>query len=249
VLRSLQRGASTATPANVSYRLSKVGREVHIAGEWLDCGCAEGTYAAGLVARGAKRVVGIDIEEGRIGTAREMFAEREELEFLCARSEALPFADRSFEGVFMNEVLEHVEDESETLSEAWRVLREPGYLAVMSPNRLFPFEGHGLRFGNRLRLDFPVPLVPWLPKIATDRLVEARNYWPWELRALVARHGFTVVHSSSIFPVFETYRWLPKRIIAIHRRNIDRLDMLPLLRHFGVSTLILARKDAVALSD
>jgi SAM-dependent methyltransferase len=244
VLRSLQRGASTATPVNVSYRLSKVGRAVRIGGDWLDCGCADGKYAAELVARGATRAVGIDIEEDRIATARAVFRGRDELEFVCARTEALPFPDCSFDGVYMNEVLEHVDDEDKTLSEAWRVLRDGGYLVVLSPNRLFPFEGHGLRLGTHLRLNFPVPLVPWLPKLATGQFVEARNYWPWELRGLVARHPFTIVRSTGVFPVFERYRWLPSRIVDIYRENIERVDMLPLLRHFGVSTLIAARKNA-----
>lgn len=195
------------------------------------------------MAHGATRAVGIDVEEDRVGAARSLFLGREELEFVCARSEELPFPDESFDGVFMNEVLEHVEDEDDTVSEAWRVLRGTGSLAVMSPNRFFPFEGHGLRLGDRLGLNFPVPLVPWLPKSVTDRFVEARNYWPWELCALVERHGFAIVHSSSVFPVFETYPWLPSRLVDIYRRNIERLEVLPLIRHFGVSTLIVARKN------
>lgn len=58
---------------------------------------------------------------------------------------SLAFRDVSFDGVFLNEVLEHVRDETKTLRELHRVLRPRGYLALMSPNHWFPFEGHGVR--------------------------------------------------------------------------------------------------------
>ena len=45
----------------------------------------------------------------------------------------LPFADESFDAVVAGEVLEHIEDESAALSEAARVLRPSGVLAVSVP--------------------------------------------------------------------------------------------------------------------
>ena len=50
-----------------------------------------------------------------------------------ADATALPFADCAFDAVILGEVLEHVEEDGEALSEAARVLRPKGVLAVSVP--------------------------------------------------------------------------------------------------------------------
>ena len=112
----------------------------------------------------------------------------------------------------------------------------------MSPNRFFPFEGHGVRFSRNLSLPFAVPLIPWLPNHLTRPFVEARNYWPWELRRLVEEHGFRVVEVSTVLPVFEVYRVLPNNVAGFYRRHLSRLEQAPVIRHFGVSTLVVGEK-------
>ena len=240
--RSLHRGGSTAFPANVRYRIAKLSDRGLLRGDWLDCGCAKGGYTAAIAAGGARRVVGIDVEQSRIAHARRSYRDLARVQFISARSEELPFEAGSFDGVFMNEVLEHVDDEALTLREVRRVLRPGGHLALFSPNRFFPFEGHGVRFTQKIGLPFPVPLVPWLPTRLTSRFVEARNYWPWELRRIVEEQGLTVLEVNTAFPVFERYRPLPRHIIEVYRRNLLKFERIPLLRHFGVSTFVLATK-------
>ncbi len=46
----------------------------------------------------------------------------------------LPFSDNSFDAVMCCEVLEHMPNVEETLEEVLRVLRQPGYLVVGTPN-------------------------------------------------------------------------------------------------------------------
>ena len=121
---------------------------------WLDCGSADGGYSIGLVDRGARRVVGIDPIAARIDAARRAGAGRP-LDFFVHGAENLPFQDGTFDGVLLNEVLEHVTDERQTSGELWRVLVPGGYLALFSPNRWFPFEAHGISVCGR-ELRFPV---------------------------------------------------------------------------------------------
>ena len=74
---------------------------------------------------------------------------------------ALPFADRSFDIVFSNAVIEHVGDiERQRLfvAEALRVGRR---VFLTTPNRWFPIEVH-----TRL------PFVHWLPERAADRVYD-----------------------------------------------------------------------------
>jgi SAM-dependent methyltransferase len=239
--RTIGRGRSTALPLNVEYRLGKIRDLGVLHGAWLDCGCAEGGYTVALAQFGAASVVGIDPEEGRIEEARRRADGDERLSFVCTSAEVLPFVDGTFDGVLLNEVLEHVADEAATLREIHRVLRPGGHLALMAPNRWFPFEGHGMKLGSR-KLQVPVPLLPWLPMRLAGRFMRARNYWPHELEELARTAGFDIVSMSSIFPVLAQYPWLPAPLIPRFRRAVPRLERTPGVRRFGVSTLVLARK-------
>jgi ubiquinone/menaquinone biosynthesis C-methylase UbiE len=239
--RFMEPGAHTAYGGTVPYRLGKLARRGVIKGDWLDCGCAEGYFADALVEHGADSVVGVEAIEGLVLKA----AEREHppsVRFIWARAEALPLPDANFDGVLLNEVLEHVANEEATLSEVLRVLRPGGHLALFSPNRGFPIEGHGLRLNDRRSFGHPVPLMPWLPGRLTERVATARNYWPRELRELVTQTGFEVVEQGWAMPQFELYRWLPEPAIRRFRAAIPRLERSPAAPLLAVSTYILARK-------
>jgi SAM-dependent methyltransferase len=62
--------------------------------------------------------------------------------FLSALGEALPFPDRVFDLVTLNQVVEHVPDQLDVLREAGRVLRPGGALYVACPNYLRFYEPH-----------------------------------------------------------------------------------------------------------
>jgi SAM-dependent methyltransferase len=232
-------GISTAAPENVAYRLQALSSLLTIRGIWLDCGCAEGGYAAALAGKGPSAVAGLDLDAARLVEASHSAPTG--VGFACAASEALPFIEGSISGVWMNEVLEHVSDEARTLTEIRRVLQPGGYLALASPNRWCPIEGHGMAWRGR-EIESPVPLLPWLPARLTRSHLRARNYWPHELRALVEQARFVVLQCRSLFPVFAVYRLLPRGVASSYRRLIPVLERLSVIRKMGVSTLILAQK-------
>src|SRR5688500_10168043 len=80
------RGYSTATTTNVAYRLGIIARHGVLEGRWLDCGSAEGGFAAALPSFGASSVVAVDIEHPRVaeGATRPDGAS---VSFSCAASE------------------------------------------------------------------------------------------------------------------------------------------------------------------
>jgi hypothetical protein len=83
--------------------------------------------------------------------------------------------------------------------------------------------------------------MSWLPARLTTRFAHARNYWPQELRRLVADAGFEIVESDWALPQFEQYPWMPEPAIARFRRNIPRIERSPVARFAAVSTFIIAR--------
>jgi SAM-dependent methyltransferase len=188
-------------------------------------------------------VDGIDIEPDRVEAAARRWAHEPRLAFRAAEAEALPFGDATFDGVLLNEVLEHVRDQRAALREVRRVLVDGGNLVVFSPNRWFPFEGHGAILGP-LRVGKPVPLLPWLPQRLTARTMSARNYWPHQLALIVASAGLEVEVIDFALPLFTKYPWMPRGAITWYTRAFSRLDRIRLVRRFGVSTFVLASKPA-----
>lgn len=236
---NIEPGSSTAFPFNVEYRLSRVAKYLR-GGLWLDYGCADGGYTASLIDHGATAAIGVDVIPERVEAASAAYPA---IPFYLAQpGDGLPmFESESFDGIFMNEVLEHVADEADTLCDLRRILKPGGYLVVISPNRGFPFEGHSIRLG-RWTSKRPTPLVPWLPRSLTDRWVTARNYWPLELRETISSAGFDITESGFIMPVFERYQWLPEFLSTSFRRYVSSLDHFPGIRRLGVSNLVVARR-------
>jgi ubiquinone/menaquinone biosynthesis C-methylase UbiE len=237
-------GTNTATPRNLAYRVGRIAP--YLSGRWLDYGCAEGGYAEALLSHGASSVVGVDVDEGRIiqATARGI----PNATFQVFNGYELESKDNSFDGAFVNEVLEYVADEQASLRDIYRVLRPSGCLVLISPNRWFPFEGHGAKIMN-VELSFPTPFIPWLPGRFTRNWLHTRNYWPHQLVTQVQNAGFIIHEIGFIWPVFDTFRWLPLPVVSAYRRWMGRLDRTPGVRRFGLSTLVIATKPSEPCMD
>jgi SAM-dependent methyltransferase len=113
----------------------------HFASRWaagkrvLDVACGEG-YGSALLARGAAHVTGVDISAEAIDHARRAYADRGNLEFLCASCTALPLGDASVDVAVSFETLEHIAEQDPFLDELARVLKPDGILVLSCPNKL-----------------------------------------------------------------------------------------------------------------
>ena len=110
----------------------------------LDLGCGEGRHAISAYVVENLDAVGVDlsVRDLRITLERfEQFVEPENsdksLVINVADATRLPFADESFDKVICSEVLEHIPDYRQVISEIHRVLRTGGIAAISVP-RFFP---------------------------------------------------------------------------------------------------------------
>ncbi|HYY32390.1 MAG TPA: ubiquinone/menaquinone biosynthesis methyltransferase [Gaiellaceae bacterium] len=95
----------------------------------LDVATGTGAVARELVRRYGCRVVGVDQSAEMLAIARARAEER--VEFREARAEALPFADRSFDGLTFTYLLRYVDDPAATMHELARVVRPGGRVAML----------------------------------------------------------------------------------------------------------------------
>jgi ubiquinone/menaquinone biosynthesis C-methylase UbiE len=96
--------------------LSMEGTKIHSV---LDCGTGSGLFAEAFVKRGLT-VYGIDVSLEMLQTARSYVPAGN---FCQSTAEALPFADDSFDLVYMGLVLHESDEQLQVLSEAHRLAR------------------------------------------------------------------------------------------------------------------------------
>lgn len=243
-------GGDTAQPINTERRVAVVAKSAlgFHQPRLLDCGCGAGSYLRHFAALGWQ-VAGLEFLPEKIAAARAAGLGAEAV--VQGDLQAMPFESESFDILLFNEVLEHVPSDEAALVEAYRVLKPGGLLVVFSPNRLYPFESHGVLWKQREpKVKVPVwtPFIPYIPLSVGRRFFHywARNYWPHELRSLVVRSGFVIQETSYVWQTFEGISGDRSGFLRVARPALRRLSLLlerlPGVRAFGVSQYICARK-------
>ena len=98
----------------------------------LEAGFGEG-YGADLLAGVARRVVGVDYDQSAVAHVQARYPRVEAHQGNLAE---LPLADASVDVVVNFQVIEHLWDQSQFVSECLRVLRPGGLLLMSTPNRI-----------------------------------------------------------------------------------------------------------------
>ncbi len=102
----------------------------------LEIGCGVGIDAVRFARNGAK-VTGVDLSPVGIELARKNFSQNNlKGDFLVLDGEHLPFADNSFDMVYVHGVLQYAANPTQMLNEAKRVLRPGGQVITMVYNRI-----------------------------------------------------------------------------------------------------------------
>jgi len=143
----------------ITYKEYPLNGRVKLAYNWipknaevlLDGGCSWG-YCTRFFKQKCGRTYGIDTNEDFIKIAAKRYPQ---IQFQKSGLEKIPFKDEYFDVVVLNDVIEHVEDEKESLNEVCRVLKEGGCLIMTTPHKgLFGFLDPG-NYGILFRKHLP----------------------------------------------------------------------------------------------
>lgn len=203
----------------------------------LDIGCGIGTYVEKFRALEAQ-AFGVDVDVERVTRGHR----EKNLDTLALSvSEALPFVSDLFDGVLLHEVIEHVNNDRETIREAQRVTKRGGVMIVFAPNRLYPFETHGAYFGKRYVFG-NIPLVGYLPdRLRSKFAPHVRAYRAGDLRALFGGLSGDIIAHTQIYPGYDKIAARRQELAGIFRNVTYALENTP-LRNFGLSHFVVWRK-------
>lgn len=98
----------------------------------LEAGCGEG-YGADLIADVARRVIGLDYDESTVAHVKARYPR---VDIRHGNLAELPLDDASVDVVVNFQVIEHLWDQAQFVSECFRVLRPGGVFLVSTPNRI-----------------------------------------------------------------------------------------------------------------
>ncbi|MDP9238237.1 MAG: class I SAM-dependent methyltransferase [Chloroflexota bacterium] len=201
----------------------------------LDIGCGLGVYVRKF-REFSDQVYGIDIDAKRLVEGAKTTPGT-----MLSASETLPFRSGIFDVIVLNEVIEHVRDDAATLREALRVLRPGGRIVIYAPNRLYPFETHGIYLGRRFIFG-NIPLINWLPDPLRNKLVpHARAYTRRGIRKTYRGLNVRVQAETYVYPGFDNIIAKRKRLGRVLRSALHRAEQTP-LRTFGLSHFVVLQK-------
>jgi len=199
----------------------------------LDVGCGDGAFTIPLGAR-FKEVYGIDVQEIYLERFREKVAGQNEFKIRNMSASAMDFRDGFFDTIVTIETIEHIPDLLGAVAEFSRVLRKGGQLLITCPNRLFPFENHGIRLGSRSFGRFP--LITYFPPLH-DRLSLARVFTVRKLDQLLLPLKFQRIKLDYAWPTFEHGGNRFQRLLKPFFGAMRWMESSP-LRMFGTSIVV-----------
>jgi SAM-dependent methyltransferase len=225
-------------------RLDLIRRYVTLEGRViLDIGCGLGMYVRAF-REFSQDVHGVDIDEEKVAQASQELPN-----IRVAPAESLPYPDGMFDVVLSHEVIEHVDDDRQAVSEAVRVLKSPrpgepspgGRLVVFAPNRLHPFETHGAYWGGRYHFG-NIPLVNYLPGKWRARFCpHVRAYTRRDMRQLLAGLPVRIIVHAQIYPAYDKVVRRRPGLGRTLRRVTHSIENTP-LQAFGLSHLLVVEK-------
>lgn len=188
-----------------SYRVFKKGDKM------LDAGCGSGDMAKAIMKKYGVVAYGTDLNKVAIRRANGVGVKAK----IANLDEKWPYEDSFFNSVIAAEIIEHVINPDNFLSEAKRVLKKNGYLVITTPNLASWFNRMIFLFGYQpfftevstidktMGLKFTRRLTP-----NRDTMGHIRVFTLKALRDMLEMYGFNIVAEKG-----STVYYLPKYMV------------------------------------
>lgn len=136
----------------------------------LEIGCGHGGICLFMSMNGAKSVVGIDVSDEALATARKIATQFEKegrvrkgtVRYEKSFAEKIDFANESFDIIIADNVFEHVNDLTQTLKECKRLLKPKGIIYAPNFPSIYSSGGPHLKYGSK---------IPWLHIFFTEKSI------------------------------------------------------------------------------
>jgi SAM-dependent methyltransferase len=191
----------------------------------LDFGCGEGENSIELAERGARRIIGLDIQERRLMKARED-AERRGVAGVCS---FVTSTTEQVDVVLSTDSFEHFDDPAGVLRQMRQQIRQGGYVLVeFGPPWLHPYGGHLFS------------VFPWAHLVFTER---ALMRWRSDFKSDGARRFGEVAGGLNQMTIsrwerivqesefqFGTYETVPIRVARRFHNGLTREFLTSIVR-------------------
>jgi ubiquinone/menaquinone biosynthesis C-methylase UbiE len=192
----------------------------------LDFGCGHGMAAIVLARKGAY-VTGLDLSYGYLAEARQRArANNMDVRFVQANGERLPFADGSFDRIWGNAILHHLDIKSAG-EELFRILTSGG-LAVFAE----PWGGNPLLRWARKSIPYP----------GKERTPDEEPLRRKHLRMLRAIFPHIEVHGYQLFSMAGRLFGKSRRLTALNTWDQMLLTRVPPLQEYCRYVVLTLRK-------
>ena len=167
----------------------------------IDFGCGDGEDAVEVAARGAKRVIGVDIRERALANARKR-AEARGLSDVCVFTTQ---TDEKADVILSLDAFEHFDDPAEILRIMRRLLKDDGcIIAAFGPTWYHPLGGHLFSPFPFAHLIFTEKsLIRWRSDFKTDGATRFREAEGGLNQMTIRRFQAIVAESDFKFAEFE----------------------------------------------
>lgn len=209
-------------------------------GRVLDVGCGNGVISRHLGRLGFQ-VLGVDVSEKTIETARSLTKNLPNVQFQTKSAEELVASGEKYDAVICSEVLEHLHDPGSLLNVLYQTLTDNGRLIVTVPNGKGPRESFVTKpiLNMRRKNNWLWKLVVRMKKSlgysgttvqsAADNLDHIQFFSKRDLEQLSQAHGFRITgfgKANFVEDVFP-FSFLAKRISLLQKIDCKIADMLP----------------------
>lgn len=160
----------------------------------LDFPCGRGFYLNMLHYICECELVGADLDWRVVKTARQVLGQLANVHIHHASIYSMPYPRDCFDAVILSEILEHIDDDARGLTEAFRVLKPGGVLAVTVPNANYPFWWDPINKAMEGLLNRHIQHGP----LAGIWANHVRLYTPIQLRNAVEEAGFEVEEERAL---------------------------------------------------